>query len=111
MNREQKRAMKRKAESRGIDGHMVDVFVGLQKVKKSTELIKDGDKVRINISSIKNHPDYDRLSDLYKKFVESHQDDVFTAVLDSGVGKYGNLFALKEDPTGWLFWSGDLIKV
>ena len=41
MNREQKRAMKRKAESRGIDGHMVDVFVGLQKVKKSTELIKD----------------------------------------------------------------------
>ena len=100
MNREQKRAMKRKAESRGIDGHMVDVFVGLQKVKKSTELIKDGDKVRINISSIKNHPDYDRLSGLYKEFVESHQDDVFTAVMDNGVGKYGNLFALKEDPAG-----------
>lgn len=110
MNREQKRAMKRKAESRGIDGRMVDVFVGLQKVKKSTELIKDGDMVRINISSIKNHPDYDRLSGLYKEFVESHQDDVFTAVMDNGVGKYGNLFTLKEDPAGWLFWSGDLIK-
>lgn len=111
MNREQKRAMKRKAESRGIDGHMVDVFIGLQKVKKSTETIMDGDKVRIDVSSIKNHPDYDRLSGLYKEFVESHQDDVFTAVMDNGVGKYGNLFALKEDPTGWLFWSGDLIKV
>ena len=47
---------------------------------------------------------------LYKEFVESHQDDVFTAVMDNGVGKYGNLFTLKEDPAGWLFWSGDLIK-
>lgn len=71
MNREQKRAVKRKAESRGIDGHMVDVFIGLQKVKKSTETIMDGDKVRIDVSSIKNHPDYDRLSGLYKEFVES----------------------------------------
>ena len=50
MNREQKRAVKRKAESRGIDGHMVDVFIGLQKVKKSTETIMDGDKVRIDVS-------------------------------------------------------------
>lgn len=96
MNREQKRAVKRKAESRGVDGHMVDVFIGLQKVKKSTETIMDGDKVRIDVSSIKNHPDYDRLSDLYKKFVESHQDDVFTAVLDSGVGKVRESFCTKR---------------
>lgn len=111
MNREQKRVIKRKVAKLGVDRHIVDVFLDLHKIKKSTESIKDGDKVRLNIQAIKSNPDYDHLSDLYKQFVESHQEDVFTAAKDDGVGKYGNLFALKEDPSGWLFWSGDLIKV
>ena len=111
MNREQKRKQQKNLRKLGIDKRSFDVLVGLQAIKKSTQTIQSGDRVKLNVDAIRNVKDYDRLSNLYKKFVADHEDDEFTAIVDDGVGKYGNLFSLKEDPAGWLFWSGDLIKV
>ena len=111
MHRDQTRAQQQNVRKIGTTKRSLGVTSALQAIKKSTQTIQSGDRVKLNVDAIRNGKDYDRLSDLYKKFVADHEDDEFTAIVDDGVGKYGNLFSLKEDPAGWLFWSGDLIKV
>ena len=72
-----------------------------------------GDLVRLNIEQIMKHPDYLRLSKRYRDFVETHARDIFTVQYDrsASVQKLNSVVALKEDPDGWLFWTGDLQKV
>ncbi|RKJ76635.1 hypothetical protein D7X33_14065 [Butyricicoccus sp. 1XD8-22] len=63
------------------------------------------------METIQRHPDYPNLSEKYREFVETHEDDVFTVVFDERHGENSPLVCLKEDPCGWLFWTGNLIKV
>jgi len=80
------------------------------KVKKVVQ-IQDGDKVRINKARILARPDYDRLTPLYRQFVEENSGTVFTAKTIVKPDKYeSGIFAFVESPA-WYFWDGDLIKV
>ena len=73
--------------------------------------IVEGDRVRLNVERIKSHPDYERLTGKYHRFIDSHSDDIFTVCYDESKGKNPALVCLKEDADNWLFWTGDLIKV
>lgn len=54
-----------------------------------------------------------RLSERYRDFVETHAGDVFTVQYDrsASIQKLNSVVILKEDPDGWLFWTGDLQKI
>ena len=88
-----------------------DLYNALIASKKSDVVIADGDRVRLNVKKIKEHPDYQKLNPRYKQFVESSDGKVFTACVESGSGVIPNTVGLKESDDNWLFWVGDLIKV
>ena len=69
MNREQKREQQKNLRKLGIDKRSFDVLVGLQAIKKSTQTIQSGDRVKLNVDAIRNGKDYDRLSDLYRNLL------------------------------------------
>lgn len=75
--------------------------------------ILEGTTVKLNVKQIKSRPDYIRMRDTYKEFVESNIDNIFTVEYDEKKKDEPILVCLKEDPTEvkWLFWIGDLIIV
>jgi hypothetical protein len=112
MNREQKRALKNKGNKiqKGPRGK-----VNLKKKNRETDeiYIPEGTKVKLNIKRIKEHPDYLKLTEDYRNFVEMHEDTIFTVEYDNFRKNPSTLVCLKEDPTPlkWLFWTGNLIEV
>lgn len=111
MNREQGRAAKKALARRGVSSELADIIIRMKRHGSAPQELNDGDRVRLNISAIQRHPDYGRLSKKYISFVEDHAADIFTVKKDVDVGADGSVWMLAEDPNGWLFWSGDLIKV
>ena len=71
-------------------------------------LIKNGDKVKLNIKAIKSDPDYFSLSDEYKSFIDNNKDTIFTVNSENNILK--SRVGLCEAPY-WLFWVGDLKKI
>lgn len=111
MNRSQRRKLVKSAEQKGINKSIVELYIKMkQRGSIPIELI-EGDQVRLNVDSIQKHPDYGNLSALYREFVESHKDEVFTVVYDRRRKEHPTEVCLKEDSHGWMFWTGDLIKV
>ena len=112
MNREQKRNLNKKktTSSKGARGK-----INLKKktVQTNDIYIDEGTKVKINLKKIKEHPDYLKLTDNYRAFVEANEDTIFTVEYDKFRENPSTLVCLKEDPTPikWLFWTGHLIKV
>lgn len=109
MNRQQKRAFVKKAQSKGISKDAAKAYLaireaGLDKLSLPKQF-QEGDKIKLDVEKIKRRKDYERLNPRYKEFVESNADTVFTAHLERET-----LISLKEQPE-WLFWSGSLIKV
>lgn len=109
MNRQQKRAFVKKAQSKGISKNAAEAYLaikeaGLDKLSLPKQF-QEGDKVKLDVEKIKGRKDYGKMNPKYKEFVESNADRVFTAHLERET-----LISLKEQPE-WLFWSGSLIKV
>ena len=52
MNREQKREQQKNLRKLGIDKRSFDVLVGLQAIKKSTQTIQSGDRVKLNVTQL-----------------------------------------------------------
>ena len=75
-----------------------------QKNSNMTECINENDKVRLNVKRLKRSVDWKRMTNEYKRFVETNQNTVFTAHLE-GVA----LVSMKEDDR-WLFYVEDVIK-
>lgn len=72
----------------------------------------DGKKVRLNYERIMRRSS--SLSSRFRKFVEAHKDEIFTAKDAKAGTKYtGIMYTLKEDPTPvkWLFYVDDLVPV
>lgn len=111
MNREQGRAAKKALARRGVSSELADIIIRMKRHGSAPQELNDGDRVRLNISAIRRHPDYERLSEKYRSFIEDHAAYIFTVKKDNGVGADGSVWMLAEDPNGWLFWSGDLVKV
>lgn len=109
MNRQQKRAFVKKAQSKGISKNVAEAYLaikeaGLDKVSLPKQF-QEGDKVKLDVEKITQRKDYEKMNPRYKEFVESNVDTVFTAHLERET-----LISLAEQPE-WLFWSGSLIKV
>ena len=111
MNRRQKRNFLKIAKSKGVDTQIAELYLRLKDKGVEFNDISDGDKVKLNIQVIQSHSDYNKLSEKYKRFVVENENTIFTVQLDSRGGNLNNVVSLKEDSTGWLFWTGDLIKV
>ena len=116
MNREQKRSLEKRLRKKGIKKERAQELV---KKMNDADLIRqngsgvpnpprtfaEGDKVKMNLELIKSRVNYEKMSDDYKRFVEEHADEVFTAHVERT-----NLISFMEEPR-WLFGSGDLVKV
>lgn len=110
MNRSQKRKFSKVARGRGVKQSVIDLYLAMDGKLLPIQDLKEGDIVKLNIENIKKHPDYPKLTHMYRQFVENNADSLFTVTYDES--KRGtNIVRLKEDPAGWLFYSGDLIKV
>lgn len=109
MNREQKRAFVKKAKKRGVSVDAAKAYAeiisnGAGKTSPKQDIV-EGEKVKLNVENLKARQNYERMTDLYKEFIDANVDTVFTAHVERPT-----LISLKEEPK-WLFWCGDLIKV
>lgn len=106
MNREQKRALVKKAKKDGMSKDKAKTFAEIMDTGSHTKPIEihNGDMVRINIDAVKARKNYEIMNPKYKEFIDASQGKVFTAHVERDV-----LVSLEEAPE-WLFWCGDLIK-
>ena len=102
MNREQRRALAKRAQKNGMSKELAEIASGAGEHTKP-QAFDEGDKIRLNVEAIKARKNYERMSPMYKEFVEAAGDTVFTAHVERA-----NMISLAEEPK-WLFWSGDLI--
>jgi hypothetical protein len=112
MNREQRRAAERRKPNRDKHGkEKIEQMMLVHKIAKYSvsdhtepKDFNEGDKVTINISSVKSRPNYIHMNEKYKEFVDDSEGKVFTVKYDNGTK---NLITFEENDM-WLFWSGDL---
>lgn len=112
MNREQKRAFEKSLSGNGKTKEEIKRFIDMKERMNKKGSLEEGQRVKLNISAIKSHPDYSNMRDVYKKFVEDNSETDFTVEYDL---KYPNhsIVMLKEDPTipKWLWWEDDLENI
>lgn len=111
MGRQQKRDFVKHTAKKGINKDVAEFYWNARTYGSAPVELNEGDHVKINIEAIKKHPDYNRLSETYREFVETHAANVFTVVYDERHKRNPTIVTLAEDPFGWLFWTGNLIKV
>ena len=108
MNREQRRAFKKK------HGKTAREYAADKLNKLSQEIenhLLDGNKVRLDVDRIVSRSDYAHTTEEYKEFVESSRDKVFTVRLyRKRTDGFSAIVELAEEPK-WLFWYGDLVLV
>lgn len=110
MRRKIAKRKRRELLRRGVRQSVIDLYLAMDGKLSPIQDLKEGDIVKLNIENIKKHPDYLKLTHMYRQFVENNANSLFTVTYDES--KRGtNIVRLKEDPAGWLFYSGDLIKV
>lgn len=90
---------------------LLDLYKEILQNRNRSSSLHKGDKVKLNVSEIKAHPDYDKLNPRYKEFVEHNFETVFVVGCDSDSNRIKDTVSLVGDPNNWLFWIGDLIKV
>lgn len=109
MNREQRRALIKKAVKKGVPSERAKKIIEIAEhgAGEHTDVqeIKTGDKVKLNVDAVKARKHYDAMLQTYRDFVEANADTVFTAVVENS-----RLVHMEEEPK-WLFWCGDLILV
>ena len=111
MNRAQKRQLAKDIKRASKHSHQVDLgFLAHKKGNRDGLSIPEGSKVQLNIEKMKKHPDWDRLEERYRKFVEDNIDTVFTVEYDEQYQYEPLWVCLVEDtnPIKWLFYIGDL---
>lgn len=108
MNREQKRALAKRAQKHGMSKELAKTYAEITSgtgEHTNPQTFEEGDRIRLNVKAIKARKNYERMSPMYKEFVETAGNTVYTAHIERT-----NLISLTEEPK-WLFWSGDLVKV
>jgi len=111
MNRSQRRKLDRKLRS--VDGYSLYKKLVEETMNRAADedMLKDGERVRINVEQITGRREFLHLNPKYQKFIADNVDTVFTArVRKYGRGGYPAIIDLQEDDT-WSFWIGDLIRV
>lgn len=111
MNRETRRRMKKGNLNGLTNGTLAKPILSAIVGGTLPQDISEGDRVVLDIQAMKRHPDYNRLSERYRKFVESHINDVFTVCYDKRYQDRPIVVCLEEDPNRFLFWTGNLKKL
>ena len=77
--------------------------------------LKNGDKVKLNISELESNFKLSKPTDKFRNWVNDNKDTEFTIEIEDGrkESKGMILYCLKEDNTNpkWLFWGGFLTKI
>lgn len=117
-NREQRRKMEKRLKKGILD---VDTAISMLERRVNTANapgLPEGTHVRLNVDQIVKRPDYSKMQDAYRQFVESNADTEFTVAYDekhtSGklvLLRYNRGLADGETHPAWLFYSGDLIAL
>lgn len=111
MNREQKRQLAKNIKKEPLLSHLVDAnFWQHTTVNRDGLSIPEGSKVQFNIKKMKQHPDWERLEERYRTFIEDNANTIFTVEYDEQYPTEPLWVCLKEDvsPIKWLFYIGDL---
>jgi hypothetical protein len=113
MNREQKRNYTTQLKKKGLSNEEIRKMIAYKELLQISPYLDEFSKVKLNLDVIRNHPDYDKLSEKYKAWTEAHKDEIFTLVYDEKHREKPSIVCLKEDTTDpkWLFFTGDLIVV
>ena len=114
MNREQKRNIK-KAINRGkinIDKAQ-KAFTEILQEKVNAFGINQGDKVKLDYEKLTNDPNFSRMNEEWKKWIEEHKNTKLTVDFDENHVKNKLFCVFEEDESEvkWLFYVGDLIKL
>ena len=111
MNRKQRRATDKKLRKvKGYNAYKRLVEESM-KLQATEDMLKDGDRVKLNVKRITGRDEFASLQQAYRDFVMQNQDTVFTAkIRRHSRGGYPVVIDLLEEPT-WSFWEGDIIRV
>lgn len=110
INREQKRKYTQKLKAKGFNKQDIDLFLRYKELSKTSDVLPEGINVKLDIDNIKSHPDYEKLTEKYRNWVEENKDKTFTVEYDYNKKSNPITVCLKEDESDpkWLFWVGDL---
>ena len=110
INREQKRKYTQKLKAKGYSKTDIDLFLRYKELSKASDVLPEGINVKLDIDNIKSYPDYERLTEKYRNWVEENKDETFTVEYDENKKVNPVTVCLKEDESNpkWLFWVGDL---
>lgn len=110
MNREQKRKTIKSFIAKGYTAKQAENFLAIKALENAKKFLKEGDKVKLNISQITSHPDWKAKRAQFKEWVQNHRDMVLTVEYDKNHTKNPAIVCVREDETDpkWLFWEGDL---
>lgn len=109
LNRENRRALKKKLRDKGSRTLAADVLESLG--NEIDKKIRDGDLVILNVDQIIARKDYPRMQGEYRQFVESSRNKVFVAHPHRERPDGFSALIELEGVETWLFWYGDLIQV
>ncbi len=103
LNRKQRRQL----DKYGYDGNRISTMLD---IVDDISLIKEGEKVKLDVKKITGRADWQKASERYRSFVMENKNTVFTVQYEEKYGIKPSLVTFAEDNT-WLWWTGDLIVV
>lgn len=103
MNREQRR----KFDKQGFDGNKL---AAIMNAAEDNQLIKEGEKVKLDVKRITGRADWQKMNEKYRTFVMDNAKVIFTVRYEEKYGDKPSLVTFAEDST-WLWWVGDLIVI
>ena len=114
MNREQKRSLKKSIKSGKVRIDKVrNALLDVLTNGASTYGIEQGDKVRLNYEKLISDPNYDKMNEEWKDWIEKHKNVILSVKFDEKHAVNKLFCGFDEDDSGknWLFFVGDLIKI
>jgi len=113
MNREQRRKLIKEFEKTGLTSAQAKRLLEIHEAPDLKGNLKEGDRVKLNLKSIQEHPDWHTMNPKWKQFVEDNKDVVFTVEYDKDKKDNPSMVCLTEDTTDpkWLWYVGDLERV
>ncbi len=109
MNRENRRALKKKLRNKKLRTLAADVTSGIG--DDTNNIIRDGDSVVLNVQQIMGRKDYPHMQDEYRKFVEENRNMVFVARPHHARSDGFSAIIELDGVEKWMFWYGDLLRV
>lgn len=109
MNREQRRH-----PTNNTDKHVLEKIQLMERIlKEAPNDIQEGQRVKLDYDKIKSHPDYNRLQEPYKLYIEGNKDLILTVKFDDRYANHTIVALIDEcgEKSIWRFVISDLIMI